>query len=235
MKIVINPSYKFLENFIYSLPDNFEKSGDVIYEGRNILRQYTIKNLSVIVKRFKRPGLINRIAYRFFRLSKAHRSYQYGIELRRRGILTPQPIAFIEKHNFGLTDSYYVSLESPFKRTMREFWFNPEIGDRHFILEAFGKFTSQMHQKEVLHLDYSAGNVLFDVEDGIPVFSVVDINRMRFGKVTEEEGYKSFKRLWLPNDVYIAIAKSYAAAHKYNEAHAIERICYYKNCFMKRK
>lgn len=235
MRIIINPSYKFLEDFIYSLPANFEKSGKVIYEGRNILRQYTIKNVDLVVKRFKQPHLINRIVYRFFRLSKANRSYHYGLELFRRGIATPEPIAFIEKRNFGLTDSYYISLNSPLKHTMREFWFDPEIGERKFILEAFGKFTARLHQKGVLHLDYSSGNILFDIENGNPVFSLVDINRIRFGKVTEEEGYKSFARLWLPNEVYVIIAKCYAAESGYNETHAIERICYYKDCFMKQK
>ena len=46
-----------------------------------------------------------------------------------------------------------------------------------------GPYTAVMHEREVLHLDYSPGNILWDKDDEGYHFTVVDINRMRFGKV----------------------------------------------------
>ena len=71
MKVVINPKYNFLTNFIYHIPGCFFKEGETIYQGRNILKKYDIQGYRLIVKRFKRPNIINQIVYSFFRRSKA--------------------------------------------------------------------------------------------------------------------------------------------------------------------
>ena len=55
MKVVINPKYNFLTDFIYHLPGCFFKDGETIYQGRNILKKYDIQGYRLIVKRFKRP------------------------------------------------------------------------------------------------------------------------------------------------------------------------------------
>lgn len=236
MKLTVNPKYKYLEPFLQELPAVFDRTGEVLYEERNVLRRYHAQGTCLVVKRFKRPHLVNRFVYAWFRESKARRSYEYGMELLRRGVCTPEPVAYIENRCCGLTDSYYISLDAGLPRVVREFWTTPEIGERAFILDAFARFTADMHKKGVLHLDYSAGNILFDVKDGLPVFSLVDINRVSLGKpVSEEDGYRNFRRLWFPHDTYVLLARAYAAACGYDEAHAVERICYYKDEFMKHR
>ena len=40
MKVVINPKYNFLTDFIYHLPGCFFKDGETIYQGRNILKKH---------------------------------------------------------------------------------------------------------------------------------------------------------------------------------------------------
>lgn len=153
-----------------------------------------------------------------------------------KGINTPIPIAYIENYSWGLNQSFYISLECPYKRDMREFWYKPEIGDRHFILEAFAHFTADMHNKGILHRDYSAGNILFDLDtNNNPVFSLVDINRLKFEIVREKEGYKNFAHLWLSDEAYKIIAYHYASARGFKPDHAIKQICYYKDKFMKSK
>jgi serine/threonine protein kinase len=52
---------------------------------------------------------------------------------------------------------------------MREFE-EGGIAGREDILEAFAAFTVDLHKKGVLHLDYSAGNILFDRREGSVVF-----------------------------------------------------------------
>ena len=65
MKVVINPKYNFLTDFIYHLPGCFFKDGETIYQGRNILKKYDIQGYRLIVKRFKRPN-ITRLYILFF-------------------------------------------------------------------------------------------------------------------------------------------------------------------------
>lgn len=234
MKLEINPRYDSLILFIKEIPEKFAQTGSILYEGRNVLRKYNVDNYSLVVKSFKQPHFINRFVYGKIRKSKACRSYYYGLLLKSKGINTPDPVAYIEQYDYGLTHSYYVSLESPFTRNLREFWFTPEIGERQSILNEFGIFTARMHALNVLHRDYSAGNVLFGVIDGKISFDIIDINRMSFGAVSEEDGYKNFAPLWLTDEAYIEIAKSYAKERGFNEARAIEQVLYYKNVFMEK-
>lgn len=235
MKIEINPKYNSLIPFVEKIPEQFDKTGTVIYEGRNMLRKYTVNDLQLIVKSFKPPHIINRFVYGGLRKSKAYRSFHYALLLKEMGVNTPDPIAYIEQYKMGLVHSYYISLQSPFTRNMREFWFVPEIGDRHLILEQFGLFTARMHDLCVLHRDYSAGNILFGMIDGNVSFDLVDINRMSFAPVSEEEGYKNFAPLWLTDAAYIEIAKAYANGRGFDESVAIKQILYYKNLFMKKR
>ncbi|QRE24688.1 Kdo domain containing protein, partial [Flavobacterium psychrophilum] len=57
------------------------------------------------VKSFKIPFFFNGIVYKFFRKSKAERSYNYAKILSEKGIGTPNPIGFYEnKSAFRLLD-----------------------------------------------------------------------------------------------------------------------------------
>lgn len=233
MRIVVNPTYEYLRPFIETIPAVFESSGESIHQGRNVLKRYQTRLYSVIVKSFKVPHVLNRFIYASVRKSKAFRSYMYAVKLLERDIQTPAPIAYIEEYKCGLLRSYYISEEIKKVREMRDFWENPVIGDRLPVLISFGRFTAQMHRKQVLHRDYSAGNILYGEKDGEIFFSLVDINRIRFDHpVGEEEGYKNFERLWLSDECFDIIARSYAESMGYDVNHAVERVMHYKNKLM---
>ena len=102
MKIVINPAYAVLKSFITKIPVLFEQEGELVYIARNQLRHYSVEGYDVIVKRYKQPHLINRIAYTYFRPSKAKRAYEYAFKLLKLGINSPAPIAYIEQYKSGL-------------------------------------------------------------------------------------------------------------------------------------
>ncbi len=236
MKIIINPEYEELEYFVRQIPDIFEHAGTIIFKGRNILKRFEVNGLRIIVKRFKVPHFLNRIVYSFIRKSKANRSYTYALRLIEKGINTPSPIAYIEEFKGGLLHySYYLSIEITNAHEIREFYFKPELENCPYVLGAFGTFTAQLHNKNILHEDYSSGNILFKQVNNKLIFSLVDINRMRFKPVSEDEGYRNLRRLWLPNEMYIIIAKHYAKERGFNEATAINTILAYKNRFMQRK
>ena len=96
-----------LERIIHS----FENEGeDFVIGNRNKLKIFDLDGQKINIKSFKKPNLVNQIAYKYFRKSKAQRSFEYAEILLDKGIKTPNPVAFYE--NFGpagIKDSYYAS------------------------------------------------------------------------------------------------------------------------------
>src|ERR1035437_8356069 len=111
MKIVINPTYSILSSFSSNIPTLFEQEGELVFKARNQLKSYSVEGFDVIVKRYKKPHLINRIAYTFFRPSKAKRAYEYALRLSELSINTPAPIAYIEQNSCGLINYGYFRSE----------------------------------------------------------------------------------------------------------------------------
>ena len=101
MKIVLIPEYKFLQQFVQDLPNRFASEGKVIQDKRNTIKVFEYKELEINVKRYRVPIFINRIAYRFFRKSKAVKAYFNSLEVRKRGFNTPESIACIETFRGG--------------------------------------------------------------------------------------------------------------------------------------
>ena len=126
MKIVLNPEYKFLQQFVQDLPTRFASEGKVIQDKRNTIKVFEYKELEINVKRYRVPIFINRIAYTFFRKSKACRAYNNAFEVIKRGFETPESIAYIEEFKGGLLHySYYISLQCPYRREIREYYIFP--------------------------------------------------------------------------------------------------------------
>lgn len=232
-RIVIHPSYKGLSSFIEDIPNIFDLEGTLIFQGRNQLKHYRINDIDLIVKRFKRPHILNRFVYVTIRLSKAARSYKNALRLETLKITTPTPVAYIEERSWGLSYSYYITTELKNMVEIRNIHSLYNEEDAYKILTAFGNYTARLHKQGILHKDYSAGNILFRMEEGQIYFSLVDINRMRFGAVSTEQGYKNFERLWLSDSDFVTIAKAYAQERNLDPEEAIKRICFYKNQFMR--
>ena len=210
MKIEINPQMTQYSDFIKSVLYQFDKSGSVIHAKRNEVRIFDVNGSALIVKRFKVPHLANRIIYTFFRKSKAQRSYQYALRFQQMEIETPQPVAYIITKQGGLLhDSYFINMKADFNRTMNEFGEGGVEGRVH-ILYMFADFTASIHAKGILHKDYSPGNILFKEEDGKVSFCLVDINRLRFGKVSILKGCSNFARLWGQKPFFDIVIKKYA-------------------------
>jgi len=210
MRIVINPKYETLRIFLNILPNLFDHEGTTIYEARNQLKTYCVEGLDMVVKSFKRPHFINRIAYTFFRPSKAKRSYEHALELLKRGIPTPEPIAYIEKKKIGFLDrSYYVCV---FERDFSEI--RQEMlglrGDKSF-LKALATFIADVQNKGVLQQDLSPGNILSKTENGQLFFMLVDINRTEFfDAISQDERYKNFARIAEKCEIIDELASEYA-------------------------
>lgn len=223
-KLQINPKYSQFEETLINIQEIFNTAGNSIHKARNELKIIELNSLQCVVKAFKVPHIINRVAYTFFRDSKAKKSFVNAMKLQELGVNTPDPIGIIEFYEMGLlAQSYFISLYEPYDFTIREV-FHHKVDNVAQILEEFAEFTYNLHQKGIWHVDYSLGNILVTKQkDGHYNFSLVDINRMEFKNIPPEEGLKNFNKFWAKdkNDLII-IAKEYAKLASFNEKEAMQ-------------
>lgn len=212
MKAIFSSTYRGGKNAIKSFVQEFTTQGRKFDErNRNSLKLFDLEGSTVNIKSFKKPHLLNSIIYRYFRASKAQRSFEYAHKLLENGIRTPQPIAYFEHHSaLGLGKSFYVSEHLEYDLTYRELVRDSKYAGNEALLIAFGKFTYSLHAKGIHFLDHSVGNTLITLNDGKPLFYLVDLNRMKFGKMDFKTRMKNFDRLSKVKEHIRYMAKGYA-------------------------
>ncbi|WP_366184509.1 lipopolysaccharide kinase InaA family protein [Flavobacterium ovatum] len=222
MQITAHPLYKEKEMLISQLVDYFFSSGDMIVEGsRNTIKSNDLDGEVVNIKFFQKPGLFKSIIYSFFRSTKAKRSYDYANYLLEHDIPTPLPVAYIENYNsLGLLqDSFYICQQIDYDFTIRELIHNPLFPERNNILEQFAAFTYKMHESKVNFLDHSPGNTLIVKKgEGDYDFYLIDLNRMKFERMSIEKRMDNFKKMWLSKTMVKVIAKAYSKLSGHPEA-----------------
>ncbi|WP_324068720.1 MAG: lipopolysaccharide kinase InaA family protein [Flavobacterium sp.] len=179
----IDSKFHSIKELILDNIVNFNSKGKILVNGqRNAIKLFDVDDITLNIKSFKKPNLVNKIAYRYFRKSKASRSFEFASKLMEMQIGTPQPVAFFEHFDLvGLNESYYVCehLENVFE--FRAIVQNEDFTNREEIIRQFTRFTFQMHQNGVEFLDHSPGNTLIkDNYNGSYSFYLVDLNRMKF-------------------------------------------------------
>ncbi len=210
MKLVLNPHYSSMEQVLRDLPSSFPTLGEPIYKARNELRRFEYNGKEYVVKGYKVPHFINRVAYTFLRPGKAKRAYKHALQLLAMGVDTPAPVGYVETYRHGLlSTSYFVSENCSYPYMMREFH-DQGINGREDILKAFAAYTAHLHEIGVWHLDYSPGNILFDKRSGEIKFSILDLNRMRFGPMTRKQCLESFRRIGCYESAFRYLIGEYA-------------------------
>ncbi len=199
MKITksIHKDFKTHETFFDGIISNFDSEGEPFgNQDRNSLKLFDLNGKSINVKSFRIPNVINQVAYRFFRKSKAQRSFEYANWLQSLEIGTPQPLAYYEyKTTLLFKKSYYISEQQDCDLTYRELTTDFEYPDHENILRAFTRFTYKLHQKKVYFLDHSPGNTLIKKVGNSYEFYLVDLNRMEFKALDFETRIKNFAKL----------------------------------------
>jgi hypothetical protein len=76
----------------------------------------------------------------------------------------------------------------------------------------------------ILHKDYSSGNLLYEINKYEVALQVIDLNRMRFGKVGLKKGCKNFERLCLNDEILRRIAEEYAEARSLDKAGCVREV-----------
>lgn len=235
MEIVINPAYESLRDFITRLPAVFPREGETIYKSRNEIKVFEVDGFRLNVKQYHVPSPINRLVYTFFRPAKVYRAYRYAYRLLEQGFDTPEPVAYLMVRRCGLVGvSYFVSIQSPYARNFYEFGKGALYG-REEIVAALGRYTARLHEAGIYHCDYSPGNILFDCDaQGKVVFTLVDINRMQFGRVSLEKGCANFARLWGKREFFRLVAREYAAGRGFDPEVCERRVMHYRDGFWRK-
>lgn len=236
IEIGIQPKYGFLKDFIENLPVHFNDNGTIIQDQRNLIKALTVDNLEVNVKRFRIPILFNRIVYTLFRKPKVYKAYNNALELIKKGFSTPEPIAYIKESENGLISySYFISKQLQDVREVREYYFTKGETPRenNFLLE-LARYTAKLHDANVLHLDYSTGNILMN-NDEKPKFFLVDINRMKFCNVDINQGCENFRRLFEYDQAMKIVAKEYGKCRNLDAAQCEKLMLDYKHKFEAKK
>ena len=244
MRIVINPAYHNTEAFIKTLPSVFDNQGVMVYEKRNTIKMFDVDGLQLVVKRFKRPNLVQRIAYTWFRPSKAKRAYLFAERFRRSDIATPHEVAYLECTKWGLfSDSYFVSVSCSLPSAKDLLADDARLEDasgrgrfqsrpfgpynREALLEAIGSFIATVHSRGILHGDLNISNILCretgatgagpDRETDAWHFVLIDTNRAKFRQPTQSECVDDLKRVSHDRDILLSIVGYYAMARGWDE------------------
>jgi hypothetical protein len=214
MILKLSEEYKNQESQFLEYIRFFDTQGEDFAVGqRNTIKLFDFQGKKINIKSFKIPNLINKIVYKYFRKSKARRSFEYATTLLEQGIGTPQPIAFFENYSWlGLLDSYYYSEHLVTELTFRELELIPDYPDHENILRQFTRFSFDLHQKGIEFLDHSPGNTLIKKSTGNKYnFFLVDLNRMNFHETMDFNlRMKNLSKLTSKKDIVAIMSNEYA-------------------------
>lgn len=198
--LVYDKSFAYFKDDLIRLKNVFPETGRVLHQDRNVLKEFTPKNFpdlqkNIVVKSFKEPNVLNRVVYSLFRKSKAMRSFENSSLLKKVGFSVPEPLAYIEYKQSGLLkQSFFVAEHLDFDCTLREVY-RKEMFDLDVILPMVIQQGYALAQANILHKDFSVGNVLLKQTDEGFRISFVDLNRLKVGNISNREALLNFSRL----------------------------------------
>jgi hypothetical protein len=221
MKYNISPKYSSLKEAILDIKKNFSSTGESIKSGRNHLKIIDLDNKKFVVKSFKKPIAIKSYTYGNIFPSKAKRSFDYANILLSKGIHTPEPVAYIDYYKgLQFQESFYISEYYPYDYDLSVLFTERgdnkiPFNDSEVLWTAFMKFTVELHNLEINHLDYTRRNVLITQQGSEYSFSIVDLNRIDFKSLSLRDRMKSLSRITSDSDLVKMIATYYSASSDY--------------------
>lgn len=207
----VNDEYSELKEFTLSLPETFDSIGLVIHGNRNVVKKVTTPQGTFVIKNYRGMYFFNRLAYSLFRKSKAERSYNYSTILKERGIITPAPVSWLNCYTAGLlTQSYFISVFSSHQTLQQVLKQNLDKNFRASIFNHLAAFTIRLHKLGIYHYDYSVGNILVMQSSSTIDFAMVDLNRIKFQKVSYRKAVRNFSTLEISVDEMNLLISEYA-------------------------
>jgi glycosyltransferase involved in cell wall biosynthesis len=201
------------DNEFENIIRNFAHEGTLIGSNtRNVVKYFNINGTNINVKSFKVPNPVNKVVYRFLRKSKAKRSFENARFLLSKGLLTPEPLTYLEYHDLlGLTSSYYICRQLDDIVELRKVIDDKNFAGREMILKKYTAYFFRMHELGIEFLDNSPGNTLIQKNGTEYDLYLVDLNRMNFKKsLGVKQRMNNFSRLTTDREILKIIAEEYA-------------------------
>lgn len=148
-----------------------------VADPRGLCEQVTVK--------LNRVKGIKHLTYRF-KPSKGKRHWNNACRMWRSGVATPLPVAYYEQASKpGIRDSWYLCEFIPDAFSCREVYAAFRDGAQEFQglnkaswFDLLSRFICNMHNKQIVHRDLSAGNLLLQrTADNVIQPQVIDIGR----------------------------------------------------------
>ena len=209
-KIVFNNKEKLPAEFsLDGFEKDFSDNQNFLKNDRNVVKILSLGEIETVIKSFKTPNFIQGVIYKFLRKSKARRSYENSLHLNKKGIKTPEPIGYIEVFDFfRLKQSYFISRRLDFDFALN-FATEKQSEDYKVILKSFINFTYDLHNKNIMHLDYVVGNVCIKKTIKGYEFYLVDLNRLYKGIITPKKGVRNLAHLSNDSEINKILADEY--------------------------
>lgn len=211
LRLKINPKYSDISQYLFSIPKLFvsDTSASVMHENRNVVKYLPEKD--IVVKRFIKVSLFNRLMYSFVRKSKAERSMLNAQKLLKLGIGTPEPVAFIEiRQNLIIRDLYYACRYCSWNK-MDDVFYNKIDSDNVERANACVDFIVSIHKRGVLHFDLNPKNIFYKLDASGYNFKLIDLNRMAFHSgYHKRAALNNLTRMTEDKEIFEFIVKRYA-------------------------
>lgn len=174
---------------VKSDPRVLEPEGDAVKSGpARTVWQFAPEGFpgGVFVKRYHTPGILDTVKYAV-QPAKAMREFRTAVELLRRGVTAPEPLAVgVKRTGPALHDSVFVSRAlvgvEPVDKYVRERLDTASHREVRAFTQRLARFVSGMHDAGVLHRDFHGGNILVGGAPTEPDFSLVDLHDVRVGE-----------------------------------------------------
>lgn len=183
-----------------------ETSHQILFAGRNRISVIPFplpggKTIDIVVKEFFPRGL-NRLKT-IFLPSKAWKAWRGSVALMEKEILTPVPVAYLEKRkSFFIEESCYLTVLVEGIEEIRQLFRRLSPEKLLALLRALARHLRRCHKEGILHRDLSDGNILVkkNAQDE-HVFFLIDTNRIRLKKkMNILQRIKNLTRLGVPRD-----------------------------------
>lgn len=227
MKTVIHPDYSDLASELQSVSEGNYTPLKTFCDKRNRVELVEVGGKPMVIKWYKKTNLLTGLIYTLFRKSKARRAYEHAMELLKRDIATPFPIAYFEQKICGLFRvgcfiSEYVDLPA-----VSELFYTDRLSkDEHNLMaDNLSRFTLSLHLKGIVPLDYNTGNLLVAKAGDTYRFTLIDINRMKIGHVPQiKEAMTSFFQLGTYPHDYLGLLEPYVWERGFNFEEALYHV-----------
>lgn len=128
------------------------------------------------------------IVQALFRMHRAQKSWRIAHILLRKGILTPQPVAFLRRRTWWFSGEFILLTEGiPNGLSLREYvrhWFSAPTEGRQFLLKrrfirSVAEFLGKLHLAGVYHGDLTANNIFIERRGEHVRVYLIDLDSVR--------------------------------------------------------